>query len=159
MAFLIRPAAPTDHAALAEQFLGLNRDEEPFAGNRRTDPAAGADCLAAALRRVERTGGAALVAERAARVVGHLFLTFEMDAAYVREPLRPYAYVSELYVREEMRGQGIGRALLLEAERQARARGIGRLMIGVLAGNARAEALYRRMGFAPHAIEMAKRLS
>ena len=108
---------------------------------------------------MKRTDGAALVADLEARVVGHLFLTFETDAAYVRELLRPYAYVSELYVREEMRGQGIGRALLLEAERQARARGIGRLMIGVLAGNARAEALYRRMGFAPHAIEMAKRLS
>ena len=108
---------------------------------------------------MKRTDGAALVADLEARVVGHLFLTFETDAAYVRELLRPYAYVSELYVREEMRGQGIGRALLLEAERQARARGIGRLMIGVLAGNARAEVLYRRMGFAPHAIEMAKRLS
>ena len=108
---------------------------------------------------MERTGGAAFLAERKGRVVGHLFLTFEEDAAYVREPLRPYAYVSELYVREEARGQGIGRALLLEAERHAAARGVGRLMIGVLAGNARAEALYRRMGFAPHAIEMAKRLS
>jgi GNAT superfamily N-acetyltransferase len=48
--------------------------------------------------------------------------------------------------------------LLLEAERQATARGVGRLMVGVLAGNTRAEALYRRMGFAPHAIEMAKTL-
>lgn len=129
-----------------------------MAGDRRTDPAAGADCLAAALQRVERTGGIALVAEQDARVVGHLFLTFETDAEYVREPLRPYAYVSELYVRAEARGRGIGQALLLEAERQATARGVGRLMIGVLAGNERAEALYRRMGFAAHAIEMAKRL-
>nr|WP_245215684.1 GNAT family N-acetyltransferase [Pararoseomonas baculiformis] len=108
------------------------------------------------MKRVEETGGAALVAERGGCVVGHLFLCFEEDAAYVRAPLRPYAYVAELFVRDEARRQGIGQALLREAERLAAARGVPRLMIGVLAGNAGAEALYRRFGFRAHAIEMAK---
>jgi len=77
---------------------------------------------------------------------------------FVRQELRAYAYVSELFVREENRGTGIATALMIEAERLAVARGVGRIMVGVLAGNSAAEALYDRLGFAPHAIELAKDL-
>ena len=48
------------------------------------------------------------MAELDGRVVGHLFLEFKEDAVFVREELRPYAYISELFVREEARGGGIG---------------------------------------------------
>ncbi|SHI66612.1 L-amino acid N-acyltransferase YncA [Roseomonas rosea] len=156
---LIRPCRPEDRPALVEQFLALNRYEEPLARNRRTDLAGAEESLDAALERVERTGGAALIAEWRGAVAGHLFLTFEEDAAYVRAvraALRPYAYISELFVREEARRRGIGRALLAEAERLAAARGVPRLMIGVLAGNAEAAALYRRFGFRDYAVEMRK---
>jgi GNAT superfamily N-acetyltransferase len=156
---VIRPCEPRDREALIDQFWGLNRFEDPLIGNRRTDRTGAAECLDAALRRVEGTGGAALLAELDGRVLGHLFLTVEEDAVYVRPELRPYAYIAELFVREEARGGGIGTALMQEAERVAAARGLDRLMVGVLAGNARTEALYRRLGFAPAAIEMAKRIT
>lgn len=155
---LIRPTSAADEAALVEQFLGLNRHEEPLIGNRRTDAAGASLSLKWALDRVGRCGGHALVAEWDGAVAGHLFMTFEQDAPYVREALRPFAQVTELFVRPEARRLGIGTALIAEAERLARARGMERLMIGVLAGNDLTEALYRRLGFAPSAIEMAKRL-
>jgi GNAT superfamily N-acetyltransferase len=156
MPLVIRPRTATDHDALVEQFHGLNLHEEPFARNRRTDRLGGLDSLAAAQKDVDETGGVALVAELDGRVVGHLFLLIAEDAIYVREELRTYAYVSDLFVREEVRGLGVGKALMAEAERFARERGLRRLMIGVLSGNARAEQLYTRLGFAPHAIELTK---
>jgi len=155
---LIRPAGADDAPALVEQFLGLNCYEEPLSGNRRTDTAGAALSLEAALARVKRCGGHALVASWDGAPAGHLFLTFEHDAPYVREALRPFAQITELFVREEFRRRGIAPALIAEAERLAQARGVERLMIGVLAGNALAEPLYRRLGFVPAVIEMAKHI-
>lgn len=37
MPLVIRPCRPGDREALVEQFLALNRYEEPLARNRRTD--------------------------------------------------------------------------------------------------------------------------
>ena len=45
----IRPYALEDREALVEQFLGLNRYEEPLARNRRTDRKGAVECLDAAL--------------------------------------------------------------------------------------------------------------
>jgi len=152
----IRAALPADHDALTEQYLGLNRYEEPIAGNRVTDYAGAVESLAAAQERLARTDGVALVAELDGRVVGHLFLEFREDPVFVRAELRPYAYVAELFVREEARGRGVGTALMRETERIAAGRGVGRLMVEVLAGNAMAEAFYARRGFKAHAIELGK---
>jgi GNAT superfamily N-acetyltransferase len=159
MVLVIRAASPDDHDALVEQFQGLNVHEEQIARNRRTDRQGAEECLAFAWRRVQQTRGNAIVAEVDGRVAGHLFLLFQEDAVFVRQELRAYAYVSELFVREENRGAGIATALMNEAERLAVARGVGRIMVGVLAGNGAAEALYDQLGFAAHAIELAKDLS
>jgi GNAT superfamily N-acetyltransferase len=154
----IRPAAPQDETALAEQFLAINRYEDPISRDRWTDAASGPASLETCRARVRETGGHALVAELDGRVVGHMFLWFETDPVFVRAPLRRHAYVADLFVRAEHRGTGIGTALLAEAERLARAAGMPRIKLGVLAGNDGAEALYRRVGFRPYAIEMMKPL-
>jgi len=153
---VIRDARDEDRDALVEQFLELNQFEEPIAGDRRTDRPGAVACLDAALARVAETGGAALVAEWDGKVVGHAVVVFETSPPFVREELRPYACVSELFVREGLRGRGIGTALLEAAEAVAAARGVRRLTIGVLAGNVRAAALYARFGFTPHAVELEK---
>lgn len=155
----IRAARPSDRERLVEQFLALNLYEEPFAGNRRLDRAGAEDGLAKAEVRVRETGGAALVAEVAGDVVGHLFLTFESLGPYVREDLRGYAYVSELFVREAFRSRGVGTALLTAAEDLARRRDAGRMMIGVLSGNDLAERMYRHFGFRDYARELVKDLA
>jgi GNAT superfamily N-acetyltransferase len=152
----IRRAAEGDEEALVEQFWELNRYEDPITGDRRTGRAAAAQSLAAASRRVERAGGARLVAEVDGHVVGHLFLTFEKDEVYVRDELRTFAYIAELYVRKAQRRRGVGRALVVEAERIAIARGIRRLRVGVLTGNAPAERAYADYGFRPYALELVK---
>ncbi len=152
----IRPARDDDRDALIEMFHGLNVYEEAFVGNRRMDREGAIDSLVFAEKKVADTGGRKLVAEIDGRVVGHLFLTWEKHGACVRDDVKNYGYVSELFVREAHRGRGIGRALLLEAERLTRERGVGHMMLGVLAGNAVAERAYERFGFKPYATDLVK---
>ena len=75
------------------------------------------------------------------------------------EPGQPYAFVSDLVVLDGLRGRGIGRALLAEAERHARARCAAVLRLDVLVANVAARRLYDDAGFSVRRLEMAKPLS
>jgi ribosomal protein S18 acetylase RimI-like enzyme len=57
------------------------------------------------------------------------------------------AEISDLIVGEPWRGHGIGTALIWRLVDIARQEGLGRVEIGVAESNARALALYRRLGF------------
>jgi GNAT superfamily N-acetyltransferase len=159
MQFTIRPATADDDAAMTKMFLAINRYEAPITHDRRTDYAGAVESLVAARERVEKNAGRILVAESGGLVVGHLYLLFLNYDVYVVEALRRYAYVSELFVRENVRGAGIATALLAAAERIAAESGVARIAIGVLAGNAPADRLYAKLGFQPHYIERSKPVS
>ncbi|MBK1659851.1 GNAT family N-acetyltransferase [Paracraurococcus ruber] len=154
----VRPFAPADRAALLEHTAALNLYEQPIAGDRNLGPGAAEASLDHILGRVAAMGGATWVAEADGAVVGHLCLVLDEMPAYVAPDRRRIAYVTDAFVREEARGQGAFRALLATAEAFAAAAGVTRIMIGLLAGNAAAEAAYRAAGFRPYAHEMAKDL-
>jgi GNAT superfamily N-acetyltransferase len=154
----IRAALPSDREALLEQFQGLNHFEDAITGDRATDRAGAEASLAYSEHRIAESGGHMLVAELDGAVIGHLFLIFALQAPFVHPGRRRHGYVSELFVRFALRGGGIGRALLAEAERLTRAHGLNRMLIGVVAGNDRAEATYLRAGFAPYSRELLKKL-
>jgi GNAT superfamily N-acetyltransferase len=59
---------------------------------------------------------------------------------------QPGIYLEDLFVREEMRGRGIGKALLGRLARTARERGCGRVEWAVLNWNAPSIAFYRSIG-------------
>ncbi|ROR18056.1 acetyltransferase (GNAT) family protein [Comamonas sp. BIGb0124] len=63
---------------------------------------------------------------------------------------QPLLNVHDVAVLEAFRGRGIARALMAEAERQARLRGCCKLTLEVLAGNAVAQRAYRSQGYAPY---------
>jgi ribosomal protein S18 acetylase RimI-like enzyme len=65
-------------------------------------------------------------------------------------------YIYDLYVKPEMRGQGIGHALLRAAEKASTRRGDIELGLTVAAGNAEAVALYQNAGFAIERLTMSK---
>jgi GNAT superfamily N-acetyltransferase len=81
------------------------------------------------------------------RVGDHLVGYAAVTVCYSLEFAGRYALVDELYVREGWRGRGIGaRALELAAE-ACRELGVAAVRLEVDTVNARAMALYRRMGF------------
>jgi len=68
---------------------------------------------------------------------------------------RPLLNVHDIVVRAELRGQGIGQALLRWAEERARELGCCKLTLEVLANNTRAMASYKQAGFAPYVLDPA----
>lgn len=65
----------------------------------------------------------------------------------IRPPDGDMHYLAHLAVSPELRGQGVGRALIDRLVGMAREAGRRRVTLDVAASNPRAEALYRRAGF------------
>jgi diamine N-acetyltransferase len=86
---------------------------------------------------------------------GYLILTW----GYSLEFHGRDAFIDELYVAPTYRGIGVGRQAMELAEHEARARGVQALHLEVEPENVRAQALYRRTGFAQRGyVLMSKRL-
>jgi ribosomal protein S18 acetylase RimI-like enzyme len=156
MSLRLRPALPQDDDILARQLQALNEFEWAISRDRRTDLAGGLDTLRESQTRVRETNGDVVVAQLGEEIVGHLILTFETDNIFLDESVRHYGYVSSIFVDEKVRGRGVGKALMVEAERLTEARGLKRLMLYVLHGNSAAQAFYSEFGFRPLGIEMMK---
>lgn len=82
-----------------------------------------------------------LVAEHEGQLAGYLGA---MGGDFHRNHHSVHIFVGIL---ERFTGQGLGRQLLEEAERWARRQGLRRLELTVMRHNARALALYQKMGF------------
>jgi len=121
----IRPAQPSDLIALlALEELAFTTDRISRKSFRRllASPAA-----------------ATLVAEIDGKLAGYVLVLF-----------RPAAGMARLYsiaVAPDFAGRRVGQMLVEAAEHAALARGAGRLRLEVHAANARATALYRRLGY------------
>ncbi|MFF8916615.1 GNAT family N-acetyltransferase [Streptomyces sp. NPDC015032] len=86
-------------------------------------------------------------------VVGHVWVArFEMHPGMV------VGYVFDVEVREEFRGRGYGRALMLQAERIALQAGDDRIGLHVLASNTPALRLYESLGYRTTLHNLAKPL-
>lgn len=148
----------SDRRQVVDLIGQLNAFEDAISGDRAQDRGAAEACLDADLGRVERDGGALIVATDGADVVGMLCLVLDPPQPYLRAHIGRIGWVTELVIDERCRGQGIGTALLEEAERRARRLGVGRLMIGAIVGNTIARRAYERFGFRPAVLELAKDL-
>jgi RimJ/RimL family protein N-acetyltransferase len=91
---------------------------------------------------LSRTNHTMLVAEDADRLIGYLGAA---GGAYRRNR---HAVHIALGILQAYTGQGIGQRLLAALETWARARALHRVELTVMAHNARAIRLYKRMGFA-----------
>ncbi|MEA2551135.1 MAG: hypothetical protein QOE25_904 [Actinomycetota bacterium] len=68
------------------------------------------------------------------------------------------AWIYDIVVGEEFRRQGYGRALMKQAEKQARDMGLDRIALNVFGDNGAARALYESSGYHETARQMAKDL-
>lgn len=155
---VIRLATDEDRDGVIALIHALNLHEAALSADRRTDEAAAQECHASITARIARDGGALLVADDDAKILGVLALTFATDEPFVVSEFRRYGLVTDLVVAEPHRGRGIGRMLLLEAEARTRTAGLKRLQIGALAANEAALNAYDASGFVPHMVTMAKDL-
>jgi ribosomal protein S18 acetylase RimI-like enzyme len=114
--------------------------------------------LAEILDRVRKFEGNFFFAEIDGRVVG---LVTVLGAYRLEEPSEthlPFAYVDDLLVLAKYRGQGIGKALLAEAEAYAQRCGRASIRLRVKGGNQHARAFYTDAGYSEHELELEKRL-
>jgi GNAT superfamily N-acetyltransferase len=147
---------PQDREAAKGFIDGSQRFEKAFEPNRRVDGAVAEAFIDELLGEMTKNAGIARIAQVEGRAVGWVVAWPETGAAFILEEERRSVFISELFVDEAVRGQGIGRALIAICEDWARARGIGILMIGVLARNDRAVGIYTQAGYAPYGMTLRK---
>lgn len=83
----------------------------------------------------------------AGETVGYLVLTLGFSFEFGGYD----AFVDEVYIRESLRGQGIGKIALQTAEEACRTLDVRALHLEVERENTNAQALYRKVGFVDHA--------
>ncbi len=92
-----------------------------------------------------RPAAEVLLAERDGEPVGYA-LFFSTYSTFLAQS---GIYLEDLYVRPQVRGRGVGRALLAQVAHLACARGCGRLEWSVLNWNERAIRFYQNLGARP----------
>ena len=119
------------------------------------DPMGGGEPLSASTRTrladvLSRTGNAfSVVAEHQGSGVAlaNCFTTVSTFAA------RAIVNVHDAYVKPEARGAGVVNELFTAIENEARALDACKITLEVLEGNARAQAVYRRLGFTGYSLD------
>ena len=131
---LTSPVATALVAALNVELSALY--PEPGATHFRLDP-----------DEVAPGTGVFLVARWSGLPVGCGALRRLREAGLIRELGPRVGELKRMYVAPELRGKGIGRALLTRLEAEARALGLSRLVLETGTRQTEALALYRRAGF------------
>jgi GNAT superfamily N-acetyltransferase len=86
--------------------------------------------------------------------VGHLWLALRAPGG-----ASAGGWVYDVEVRPQLRGRGLGRAIMEQAERELAARGVGRVGLNVFGFNTTAIELYRSLGYHVTAMQMSKPLA
>ena len=113
-----------------------------------------ADEVPERLQRLRSAGDEAFVAEIDRATVG----LATVHSRAVLHAARPVVQLTALVVPPEMRGRGVGRALVDEAERWAKTRGADRLVVTTALHRAEAPLFYERIGFEHTGRRYVKRL-
>jgi GNAT superfamily N-acetyltransferase len=149
---------PADEPAILSFITGLQDYEAAFEPDRRRDPNFAVEHWRELQHRCAEKHGIMLIAEDAGRPMGWAFAHDQNAELFIVEPERRHGYLAELYVIQEARGKGLGRALIAGCEAWARERGHKLLMVGVLAKNPAAIRAYEGTGYAPYGITMRRYL-
>jgi ribosomal protein S18 acetylase RimI-like enzyme len=139
----MKPVFTLAGAADADELVGLMREFYAFDHIAFDEAAA-----RGALREILGDGrfGVVHLIRVEAETAGYLVLTFGFSLEFHGRD----AFVDELYLRENFRGRGIGKACIEFAAEVCRREGIAALHLEVERANTRAQGLYRRAGFRDH---------
>ncbi|MFI5337436.1 MAG: GNAT family N-acetyltransferase [Opitutales bacterium] len=136
---LLRPATVGDIPLILELIRGLATYEK-----LRHECEATEERLCATLFPADGSAPAAyvVIAEAAGVPAGFALYFFNYSTFLAK----PGLYLEDLFVRPELRGRGIGKALLLHLARKANELGCGRMEWSVLDWNSPAIAFYEKIG-------------
>ena len=145
---VVRAAAEGDVASLLAMMAAFNAAE-----GIAWSPEAGEEALRKLL--ADASLGVVGLFEEGAETRGYFVLTWGYDLEWGGRD----AWLTELYLRDEARGRGIGAPALAQVEATARAHDARALHLMVRPENGRAVRLYERAGFhAPPRVCLSKRL-
>lgn len=142
-----------DLDSLVEQWVQLAAEQRDHGSRLLAD--ANRDPVRETLARSVVTGNAR-VAHDDGGIVG--FVTFEPDTGSY-ETDATTGTVTNLFVRPDRRGEGVGRELLAAAERALSEGGADAVSLEVMARNEAARRFYRREGYGQHRVTMSKALA
>jgi ribosomal protein S18 acetylase RimI-like enzyme len=159
----IRHYAQTDEPSFVALFQEFEEALAPFkpTDRWRVQPGLGAVTARAAHDEVARKEGAIFVAEESGELVG--FVVGVIDRPTESSSLAglptSFGWINNLYVRDDERGRGIGRALMATIEGHFRARGCDIARLRVHAANVRAARVYEELGYGDWGRDLWKALS
>lgn len=107
---------------------------------------------------LEGENHAVFLAEQAATVIGFITVQVTESKGSLMQPQR-VGRIGSVCVDQAARGQGVGRALMAQAQAWALDQGAADLRLTVWGFNAPAQRLYEELGFEMRAFEMGKRLT
>lgn len=155
---IIRPYQAQDAAGVEQCLSELQDFERSIEANRVEGQSMAAPYREYLLAECAQTCGALLVAEVVGMVVGLVAVLAHVTAESLIEAEPDYAYISDLVVLPAYRGQGLGRALLRQAEAYALSQGAKILKVDVLVANKAAHNLYKVTGFQENEVRLVKHL-
>lgn len=138
----VRAATSADASAVAQLLAELGYPTPP-------------DVVPARIDAIEANGGIVLVAVDAANAVVGLASGAHIPTLHAGGHV---AYITSLVTFAELRGRGVGRALVAELERRAREQGCSRLSVTSAEHRADAHAFYPRCGLPLSGRRFTKRL-
>lgn len=157
-----RPARPEEREALLAMVAALQTYELRFEPNRAPPAAMAGPHLDALDAWTEDGCGGVLVAadvDTDSALGGFVaFGVVEERGWHAAHQNRRYGVISDLYVRDAARRQGVARALVRETRKRLIAEGIRRLEVTALYDNGDARAAYAALGLAPSHVTYAEQL-
>jgi ribosomal protein S18 acetylase RimI-like enzyme len=148
----IKTPTVSDAAAIADAWVNLAEDQRSHGSHVQAEANRAAIQEAITRHIVADELRVATIDET---IVGFVMFGFD-TGEYTLD--RNRGAIKNLFVQPAHRNQGLGSALLAEAERLLAERDAEAISLEVLAPNDRAQRFYERHGYDPHRVELAKRL-
>jgi ribosomal protein S18 acetylase RimI-like enzyme len=159
---VIRAYRPQDSGQLRERLVELQEFERAMDPRHLPGEAVADTYINYLFARCSDYDGTLLVAEVEQRAVGFVSVWARVkpdEAEALTNGPAEFAVISDLVVLPAYRGKGLGRALIMAAERFAVENGASTIKIGVLARNKAARGLYRSAGYDDYWVMLTKNLN
>lgn len=148
MTVTVREARQDDRETVVAFTQALNLHEHRLRPDRDTTLEGAEAHLASLEDEIQAADGFVLVAELDGVIVGFLIGISEVEQGHFVVPEeRPYGHITDIYVAEDARGNGVSRAMMDAALERFRRMGLKRALVTGLADNPSAGATYPALGF------------